>query len=354
MSRVEPAPAPHFFVVPDLAGPSSGGTLYNRALITALQATSFPAEALALDVAERALSASQRGVYWVDTLYLDHFERLRRSNTRRRPIGLLTHYWPALVTYGADLGVSQLSAAEAFALHHADAFVVTSAFMAATLQRLGVSERSVGVVEPGCWAAGVRTEVPRGGTMRALLVAQLVPGKGIEPLLQALAQAWARGGPEFELRIFGGTNADPEYAERCHALVASTPALSRAVHFEGELPVTEVVKRLATADLVLSASRMESYGMVLAEARTLGVPILALPGGNVAALVTEAAGGEIVVDVAALARRAVALGQRPDELRGRAERAVRNAPAPRPWSRVAAEFREWARASEPHFAGQLT
>jgi glycosyltransferase involved in cell wall biosynthesis len=226
--------------------------------------------------------------------------------------------------------------------------------MAATLERLGVLERMVRVVEPGCWAAGARADVPRGDTMRALLVAQLVPGKGIEPLLQALALAWTRGGPEFELRILGGTNADPEYAERCHALVASTPALSRAVHFEGELPVTEVVKRLATADLVLSASRMESYGMVLAEARTLGVPILAVPGGNVAALVTEAAGGELVVDVAALARQAVALGQQPDELRARAERAVRSALAPRPWSRVASEFRELARGIEPHFAGQLT
>jgi glycosyltransferase involved in cell wall biosynthesis len=354
MFRLESAPAPHFFVVPDLAGPKSGGTLYNRALIEALQASSFPAEAMTVDVAERALFESPRGVYWVDTLYLEHFERLCERNAHRRPIGLLMHYLPALMSCGANLRPAQLSAAEAFALQRADAFVATSGFLAATLQRLGVLERSVSVVEPGCWAAGVRADAPPSGTMRALLVAQLVPGKGIEPLLEALVQAWARAGREFELRIVGGTKADPEYAARCHALVASTPVLSRCVHFEGELPVTEVVKRLAAADLVLSASRMESYGMVLAEARTLGVPILAVPGGNIAALVTEAAGGEVVVDVAALAECAVALAQQPDELRARAGRAVQSALAPRPWSRVAAEFQELARVIEPQFAGQLT
>jgi glycosyltransferase involved in cell wall biosynthesis len=187
-----------------------------------------------------------------------------------------------------------------------------------------------------------------------VVVAQLVPGKGIEPLLQALLQEWSCGAPEFELRIIGGASAEPAYAARCHALVAATPALSRAVHFEGELAVTEVVERLLGADLLLSASRMESYGMALAEARTLGVPILAVPGGNVAALVTEAAGGEMVDDVAALARRAVALAEDTDELYARGERAVRNALAPRTWARVAAEFRDLAREIEPHFAGQLT
>lgn len=353
MTRAEREPAPHFFVVPDLAGPSSGGTLYNRALIEALQADGFPAHALHLDAGERALFESQRGVYWVDTLYLQHFERLCQRNEERRPLGLLMHYLPALVAHGDGVSMERLSASEAFALQHADTFLTPSAFMRATLEALGVRERSVGVLEPGCWAAGVGEHARNESVLHVVLVAELVPGKGIAPLLEALAREWSSAARGFELEIVGGSSADPEYAARCRALVATTPTLQRAVSFAGELAVTDVVRRIAGADLVLSASRMESYGMVLAEARTLGVPIVALPGGNVSALVTEATGGELVADVAALARRAVTLAAQPDDVKTRRERAVRNALAPRAWSRVATEFREFARELEPHFAEHL-
>lgn len=350
MTRANADAAPHFFVAPDLAGAKSGGTLYNRALIEALQAEGFPAEALHLDSGERALIESRRGVYWVDTLYLEHFERLAQRNAERRPLGLLLHYLPALIAHGSDISMAQLSDAEAFSLRHADAFLAPSAFMRSTLSGLGVHERMLRVLEPGRWSPGVVARTSR-ISLRAVLVAQLVPGKGIEPLLHALSRESIAA---FELDIIGGTSADAEYAARCHALVAMTPALSRAVRFVGEVPVTDVIERIGAADLVLSASRMESYGMVLAEARTLGVPILALPGGNVSALVTPTAGGELVEDVAALARRALELALQPEELRRLRDRAKQNALPRRTWSAVAAEFREFASDLERRFAGHLT
>src|SRR5581483_1295382 len=94
---------------------------------------------------------------------------------------------------------------------------------------------------------------------------------------------------------------------------------------------------LAAADVLVSASRMESFGMALAEARALGVPILARAGGNAASLVDFASGGELCSDDAQLAHALVALAQDRDELRARAARAARHRLV-RSWHDAAAEF----------------
>src|SRR5690606_33710116 len=81
------------------------------------------------------------------------------------------------------------------------------------------------------------------------------------------------------------------------------------------------IEALLDADVLLSASRMESYGMALAEARACGRPILARPGGNVAALVDPAWGGALVPHAAAVAESCVALARDRVELEARQRRA---------------------------------
>jgi glycosyltransferase involved in cell wall biosynthesis len=78
---------------------------------------------------------------------------------------------------------------------------------------------------------------------------------------------------------------------------------------------------IAGADVLLSASRMESYGMALSEARALGVPIVAREGGNAGAHVSARAGGAAFDGDDALARELVFLAERRDELDARRRRA---------------------------------
>jgi len=95
---------------------------------------------------------------------------------------------------------------------------------------------------------------------------------------------------------------------------------------------------LAEAELLLSASVMESYGMALAEARVAGVPILARAGGNAASHVDASAGGELVASTPELVRACLELARTPARLRERIASARLHAPAARSWSEAAREF----------------
>jgi glycosyltransferase involved in cell wall biosynthesis len=165
------------------------------------------------------------------------------------------------------------------------------------------------------------------------VVANLLPGKGVEPFLSALARS-ASSKDAFELVIVGSPDADPEYARAC---VSAAGGDSR-IRFSGALEPLALLQELARRDLMISASRMESFGMALAEARTLGVPIAARGGGNVAALVEVAAGGELCRDEGELALAFLSLCRDPDELARRHELARSHARPPRSWSDAAREL----------------
>jgi len=171
----------------------------------------------------------------------------------------------------------------------------------------------------------------------AILVAHVVSGKGIEPLLAALADT-LESSDRLALRIVGDLEAEPAYAARCQALVAREAALSARVTFCGVLPVAEVRAELSASNLLLSASVMESYGMALAEGRRMGLPLLACDAGNVRAHVRKDAGGELVGSVADLARACARLCKDPAEHERRLSVAHSHVPALRTWNSAAREL----------------
>jgi glycosyltransferase involved in cell wall biosynthesis len=330
----------HRFVVPDLAGPSTGGTVYNRELVRALVARGAALDVLEPPAAERALRAGEAGTYWIDTLFLARVPELARRAGAGQRLGLIAHYLPGLVRYGAEVTRAELSPGETAALDAVDVFLAPSDFMRDTLLRLGAATRPIAVVEPGRLAAGVRAPLAPSGVLRAIVVAHLVVGKGVDRLLSALATSVAADDP-LTLEVVGSTSADAAYAEGCRVF-ATAPSLRERVTLTGELRPNEVNERIAASNLLLSASSMESFGMAIAEARTLGVPVVARSGGNVERLIDAASGGELVADAASVAARCVALSQNPSELAARCEQATKHALAPRPWHVAATEFLERA------------
>ncbi len=134
--------------------------------------------------------------------------------------------------------------------------------------------------------------------------------------------------------MVGSPDADPEYAHACVSAAGGDPR----IRFSGAIEPVALIEELARRDLLISASRMESFGMALRGGRTLGVPIAARRGGNVAALVEAAAGGELCRDEGELALAFLSLCRNPDELSRRHELARRNARPPRGWSDAAREL----------------
>jgi glycosyltransferase involved in cell wall biosynthesis len=329
-------PAKLCFVAPALDGPISGGTLYNRELCAALAERGCQVGVCALGDPQLA---SQLGVAehaFVDTLYLDALPALTTS--ARRSLFLLTHYLPSLVSAGRALTKAELSASEARALAAAGGFLVTSDFMREALSPLVAPKQATLVAQPGSRAHLARpAERPSGAPLHALLIANLLPGKGIAPLLEALS-ATLREGDRFELSIIGRSDADPEYAAHCARVIAASPALSARVTVHGALSHERVLLALAKADLLLSASTMESYGMALGDARVTGVPIIARAGGHSAAHVDAMAGGQLVASAWELATACLELARDPHALTERTTAARRNARPARPWSLAADEL----------------
>jgi glycosyltransferase involved in cell wall biosynthesis len=82
---------------------------------------------------------------------------------------------------------------------------------------------------------------------------------------------------------------------------------------------------------------MESYGMALAEARAVGTPILALPGGNVANHVAANSGGALAASYRELAQALCTLMSDPKEQKSRLSLARATA-IHRPWRAAAYDF----------------
>jgi glycosyltransferase involved in cell wall biosynthesis len=117
------------------------------------------------------------------------------------------------------------------------------------------------------------------GRRRAVFVGRLLPWKGLCLAIEALRRPEAQ---DWDLHVIG-EGSDRARAQR----LVKRWRLSGRVHFEGLLPRPSVLRRLATADVLLFPSMHDAAGWIVAEALSLGCPVVCLdvagPGELVAA-----------------------------------------------------------------------
>ena len=156
----------------------------------------------------------------------------------------------------------------------AAAVVTTSAWTRRRLGELyGLPADRVHVAEPGVDAAALARGSADGGAL--LCVAAVTPDKGHDVLLDALAVA--RDLP-WRCECVGSLVRDADHAA---GVLRRARRLDGRVHFPGARIGTELDEAYAAADLLVLASRAETYGMVLTEALARGVPVLAADVGGV-------------------------------------------------------------------------
>jgi glycosyltransferase involved in cell wall biosynthesis len=177
------------------------------------------------------------------------------------------------------------TAGEAAVLDAARAVVTTSPWT-----RLPVP---VHVATPGVDAAPLATPSPAGD--RLLCVAAVAAHKGQDRLADALAAV-----PEpFACTCVGSLTREPDF------VTALRTRLDDRIRLAGALTGPELAAAYARTDLLVSASRGETYGMVATEALARGVPVLAVRVGGLPVAVGHAPDGTVP-----------ALLVEPDELTG--------------------------------------
>jgi len=117
---------------------------------------------------------------------------------------------------------------------------------------------------------------------------RLAPEKNIDLLVDAFALA-AGFDPAMRLLLVGGGPSEAALRER-----ATRPDLAGRLHLSGQLPRTEGISLIRSADLFAFASRTETQGLVLAEALAAGLPVVALEGPGVRDSVRHGVDGVVV------------------------------------------------------------
>lgn len=133
-------------------------------------------------------------------------------------------------------------------------------------------------------------------------VGRLVPIKGFDLLVEALAEVSARV-PETHVLLIGDGAERPALEARAAAL-----GVGGRLHITGS--VIDVMGRLAGADVLAAPSRNEGMGRVLVEAMALGLPVVGTRVGGIADVILDRECGLLVPpdDVAALAAALAELG----------------------------------------------
>lgn len=287
------------FAIPGDLRARTGGYGYDRRLLAEFARRGVAAVHLALPggfphptAAEEAAVAEifERELTVDDVALIDGLAYGALSETAiaaiAAPIVALCHHPLCLESGLSPARAAALGESERRALALAARVIATSPHTGETLIRdFGASERRLTIARPGTDpAARARGS---GGAPALLAVGSLIPRKGFDLLVEALS---GLADLDWRLAIVGGAGHSPQTAADLARLIEAKGLYTR-VALVGELSGEALEAAYRGADVFVSSSLHEGYGMALAEALARGLPIVAATGG---------AAGETIADSAAL------------------------------------------------------
>ncbi|HEX5429379.1 MAG TPA: glycosyltransferase family 4 protein [Pedococcus sp.] len=175
---------------------------------------------------------------------------------------------------------------ERWVLAAASGVIVTSDWARRRLADLyGPAAARVHVATPGVDPGDLAEGSKPGGVL--LCVAAVVPAKGHDLLLGALARV---ADLSWRCICVGALDLDPAHVGSLRQQ-AETSSIEERVHFAGVMGRDELARAFLGADLLVLPSRTETYGMVVTEALSHALPVVATDVGGVReALGDEGAG----------------------------------------------------------------
>jgi glycosyltransferase involved in cell wall biosynthesis len=286
------------FAVPgDLATPT-GGYRYDRRMIQELRRLGWQVDVLDLGDGFPFPTAAQRATALLllsvvpgsCPIVLDGlaFGALPEAGAlRSRPPLIALVHQPLALESSLDTAQADIfRESERDALAAAACVVVTSeATGRIMVADYSVPSQRLSVVRPG------NDPVPpaRGSNddlARLLSVGSIVPGKGYDLLVAALA---AIADLPWQLTIAGDRTRNLAAAARLDADI-SAHGLGERVAVLGAVPPERILELYSASDIFVLASRFEGYGMALAEAIAHGLPVVSTTAGAIPDTIPAGAG----------------------------------------------------------------
>jgi glycosyltransferase involved in cell wall biosynthesis len=287
------------FAVPgDLATPT-GGYAYDRRMMTELgelgwridlldlgEGFPWPDEATRATAQSRLLAMPAGRCIVVDGLALGVLPETASRLAGRNPLLALVHH-PLALEWGLSVKQADaLRASERAALAAVQGVVVTSAATAKLVASdYGVPAERIAVARPGSDPAPM-SQASQDGVVRLLSVGAIVPRKGFDVLITALATLTDLS---WRLTIAGDRTRDRNAAARLDADIARH-ALGDRIAAPGAVSPQRLAALYAEADVFVLASHFEGYGMAYAEAVAHGLPVIGTSAGAIPDTVPADAG----------------------------------------------------------------
>jgi glycosyltransferase involved in cell wall biosynthesis len=284
--------------IDDPAAPS-GGNHYDRRVCTGLAASGWSVRELPVTGTWPRPAAAQRaklagvlagvpdgGVVLLDGLVACGVPDIVVPAADRLRVAVLVHLPLADETGLGPEEATELAARERATLHAAAAVVATSGWAARRLIDLhALPAGRVHVAVPGV-RTGPAVAAMAGGT-RLTCVAAVTPRKGHDVLIEALA---AVADLPWTCVCVGAVDRARGFVDRLNRSIEAHRLADR-VRFTGPRTGDDLAETWAGTDLMVLASRAETYGMVVTEALAHAIPVLTTAVGGVPEALGRAPGG---------------------------------------------------------------
>jgi glycosyltransferase involved in cell wall biosynthesis len=296
------------FAVPGSIDQPTGGYAYDRRVIAALRALGcevgivdlgegfpYPDESIRRGALERLRAVPPCRPIVIDGLALGVLPDAARALAATHPVVALVHHPLAMETGITPATAAAFAASERAALAAARHVIVTSPSTRRVLMAdYGIADASVTVALPGNDRVAA-TARPRRDTVELLAVGAVVPRKGYDVLVDALA---GLADLDWRLAIAGDCTRDRVAADRLAAQIAAR-GLGTRVRMLGAVGEDELAALHGGADVFVLASRHEGYGMAFAAAVSHGLPVVGTSAGAIPETVPPGAGILVPPDDAA-------------------------------------------------------